>query len=63
MFESYTFYLKLGPSEIIHGKIVGRKEKEMRTVSWDSLMFRARTRKDTTNNVKGNRSEIEETNR
>lgn len=30
MFESYTFYLKLRPDEIIHGRIIGRKEKEKR---------------------------------
>jgi len=59
MFESYTFYLKLGLNEIIHGKIMGRK---MRTISWDSLMFRGRARKGTENNAKGNRSEIKEMN-
>lgn len=63
MFESYTFYLKLELNEIIHRKIMGRKEKEMRIISWDSLMFRGRARKGTENNAKGDRSEIKETNR
>ena len=62
MFESYIFYLKLRPNESIHGKIVGRKEEEMRTISWDSLMFRRRAWKDTANNAKGNRSEFQEMN-
>lgn len=53
MFEFYIYYLKLRPNEIIHGKIMGRKEKDMRTISWDSLMFRSRAWKDTANNAKG----------
>lgn len=62
MFESYTFYLNLGPDEIIHGKIIGRKEKEMRIISSESLMFRGRSRKDTANNTKGSRSGVVEKN-
>ena len=49
------------PNGIIHGKIMGRKEKEMSTIPWDSLVFRDRAKKDTANNTEGNRSEMEET--
>lgn len=49
--------LKLGSNETIHSNIIYRKEKEVRTTSWDSFTFRSRTRKD---NTKSKSSEMED---
>lgn len=39
-----------------------RKEKDMRTISWDSFTFRGRARKNSANNTKNKSSEMEDRN-
>lgn len=51
--------LKLGSNETIHSNSTYRKEKEVRTTSWDSFTLRGRERKD---NTKSKSSEMEDRN-